>query len=238
METLNALVYWGGWDGHTPRETAARFAQALDEQGFEVDIEDNTRALADPDRLARYDLIVPCWTMASPEDITPDMVNNLSAAVKNGAGLAGVHGGMGDSVHHSLTYQWMVGGQFVGHPHVGDYAVRVANHTHPAMRGLPAAFAYKSEQYYMLVDPDINVLAVTDYCWNDELVAMPVAWTKRWGKGRVFYSALGHVAQEFETYPFVLDMTVRGMVWAALGETADDDDESGPPSGCGCGHAH
>ena len=43
---------------------------------------------------------------------------------------------------------------------------------------------------------------------------MPVIWTKKWKEGKVFYSALGHVAEEFTTYPDVLEMTLRGIEWA------------------------
>ncbi|MBU6290268.1 MAG: ThuA domain-containing protein, partial [Chloroflexi bacterium] len=47
-------------------------------------------------------------------------------------------------------------------------------------------------------------------------VDMPVTWTKRWGRGRVFYTSLGHVASVFDV-PQVLPMLVRGLVWAAEG---------------------
>ena len=85
------------------------------------------------------------------------------------------------------------------------------------MKGLPVAFPYKSEQYYMGVDPAIKVLASTKYEPAHEIV-MPVVWTKMWGKGRVFYSALGHRFEEFQQYPHVLDMTLRGLIWAAKGK--------------------
>ena len=42
-----------------------------------------------------------------------------------------------------------------------------------------------------------------------------MTWIKDYGKGRVFYSALGHEAEEFTKYPEVLAMTVRGLLWAA-----------------------
>jgi type 1 glutamine amidotransferase len=43
---------------------------------------------------------------------------------------------------------------------------------------------------------------------------MPVVWKRRYGKGRVFYSGLGHSAKEFET-PQVNDIFARGAAWAA-----------------------
>ena len=44
---------------------------------------------------------------------------------------------------------------------------------------------------------------------------MPVVWVKTWGRGRVFYSALGHLPREFVDYPAVREFTVAGMLWAA-----------------------
>jgi hypothetical protein len=67
----------------------------------------------------------------------------------------------------------------------------------------------------MLVDPGVNVLASTLYDYDGQCVVHPVVWTKRWGKGRVFYSALGHAAKEFNRYPKVREMTVKGFLWAA-----------------------
>ena len=211
---MKAYIYYGGWDGHTPKETSEIMAADLRGEDVDVTLEDHPRTLLDKDRLAAFDLIIPFWTMGTPEAITGDMVGNLSEAVKGGAGLAGVHGGMGDSVRHSHHYQWMTGGQFLDHPFTGDYIVRVVNHDHPATAPMPKAFHYKSEQYYMAIDPAIHVLAVTDYPWNGEIVEMPTIWHRMWGKGRVFYSALGHVAQEFHDFPAVRAMTLRGMMWA------------------------
>jgi len=45
-------------------------------------------------------------------------------------------------------------------------------------------------------------------------VVMPVTWTKKYGKGRVFYCSLGHVAKVFDI-PEALTMVTRGMLWAA-----------------------
>jgi type 1 glutamine amidotransferase len=85
------------------------------------------------------------------------------------------------------------------------------------MKGI-GDFDYRSEQYYMHVDPSNEVLATTTFTgehapWIDGVV-MPVAWKRRHGKGRVFYSALGHVASEFQV-PQMRKILERGMLWAA-----------------------
>jgi type 1 glutamine amidotransferase len=43
---------------------------------------------------------------------------------------------------------------------------------------------------------------------------MPVVWKRQWGKGRVFYSSLGHVAVDFDV-PEAREIQRRGMLWAS-----------------------
>ena len=150
---------------------------------------------------------------ARPSD---EQIANLVNAIRDGVGLAGSHGGMGDAFRGKLDYEWMVGGHFVGHPHVGDYEVRVteAGQRDPIMQDAPTSFLYNSEQYYMMMDPAVEVLAETTYLYEDSNCIMPVVWKRNWGKGHVFYSALGHHMQEFTDHPHVLDLTIKGLLWA------------------------
>jgi uncharacterized protein len=208
----SALILWGGWDGHTPKETAEVLAGELKANGFRVQLENSLEPLADAKKLKRYSLIVPVWTMG---ELSSEQWAGLNEAVLSGVGLAGVHGGMGDAMRGHVEYQWMCGGQFVGHPHVGDYFVSLTSARSPITKGMKKRFKYNSEQYYMIVDPGIRVLADSVYRYEGQKVTMPIVWTKTWGKGRVFFSALGHVANEFEKYPEVRAMTTRGMLWAA-----------------------
>ncbi len=207
-----AIILWGGWDGHEPRQTAETFREDLAANGFEVRVENSLEPLADADALKAYDLIFPCWTM---DKLSPEQGKGLHEAVRSGCGLGGVHGGMGDAFRGNTEYEWMVGGHFVGHPHVGEYSVRLTEVSHPITEGLPCEFPYNSEQYYMLVDPAVTVLADTLYTYEGRRCRMPVVWTKSWGRGRVFYSSLGHKPKEFLDFPHVRAMTVRGLLWAA-----------------------
>lgn len=206
------LFLSGGWDGHHPEKIVRLFADDLSAHGLAPEIVTSLEPLADAEKLRDYALIFPCWTMGRLE---PAQEKGLVAAVRSGVGLAGIHGGMGDAFRGCLDYEWMVGGHFVGHPHVGDYAVRVTDHVDPITRGLPEVFPYRSEQYYMLVDPAVHVLAETDYRHDDRVVRMPVAWKRSWGAGRVFYSSLGHAPDEFEKFPAARRLTVQGCLWAA-----------------------
>ena len=207
-----ALIIQGGWEGHDPAAIAQFLADKLEHEGFTVTVSDTLETLNDTEALAAYDLISPNWTMGQ---LTPEQSANLLAAIQDGTGLGGLHGGMGDAFRGNLKYEWMVGGHFVGHPYVGEYTVEVKDTTHPITRGLPDSFTYESEKYYMLVDPGITVLADTEYTHEGRTFKMPVIWTKQWGQGRVFYSALGHKADELTKYPAVAEMMFNGLKWAA-----------------------
>jgi type 1 glutamine amidotransferase len=212
MPPKRALFIAGGWSGHVPEQCAGIFSDELKAAGFITRIETTLDHLAEAEELKTYDVIVPCWTMGQ---LTPEQSKGLIEAVRSGVGLAGFHGGMGDAFRGNLNYEWMVGGHFVGHPYVGDYTVNIRDTSHVITAGLPVSFAYKSEQYYLLVDPGVHILADTAYTYEDRTVIMPVAWAKHWGKGRVFYSALGHAPSEFTDFPVARTLTTQGLLWAA-----------------------
>jgi type 1 glutamine amidotransferase len=210
-----ALIVWGGWAGHEPEQGARVVEGMLEEAGFKVYLENTTEAFADPG-IAELSVIVPIFTMSK---IEREELDNLTRAVRGGVGLAGYHGGMGDAFREAVDYQFMVGGQWVAHPgNVIDYTVEITKPEDPIVAGLPLSFPYRSEQYYMHVDPSNEVLATTRFtgehaAWIDGVV-MPVAWKRRHGEGRVFYSSLGHVAREFEV-PEMREIFRRGLLWAA-----------------------
>ncbi|MES2309700.1 MAG: ThuA domain-containing protein [Verrucomicrobiota bacterium] len=208
----NILFISGGWDGHQPENIVQIFKDALQSHGLKSEISTSLEILDHPEKLKSFDVIFLCWTMGS---LTPEQTKNLIETIHSGVGLAGIHGGMGDAFRGNLDYEWMVGGHFVGHPYVGDYKVRIVNTTTPITQGIPSFFDYHSEQYYMMVDPSIQVLAETDYTFEDKTFTMPVAWIKSWGKGKVFYSALGHAPEEFSKHPLSLQLALQGILWAA-----------------------
>ncbi len=206
---MKALIVQGGWQGHEPKQVSEILATALGRGGLEVEISDTLDSYLDADKLGSLDLIVQLWTMGQ---ITAEQWSGLNQAVKAGVGLAGVHGGLGDSFRANTDYQFMVGGQWVAHPGgIVDYTVNITDHADPITAGL-GHFQMHSEQYYMHVDPSNHVLATTTFEMN--ACTMPVAWKRTWGKGRVFYSSLGHVAADFDV-PEVLAIAERGMRWAA-----------------------
>ncbi len=212
-----ALVSWGGWEGHEPEECAGIFESVLKAGGYDVETTTTLDVYQDDKKMKSIDLIVPIWTMGS---ITPEQEKGLLKAIKSGVGIAGWHGGMADSFRNNTEYQWMVGGQWVAHPGgIVDYTVNIVKGNDPIVAGL-SDFRMHSEQYYMHVDPGNEVLATTiftgkhgDSPWVAGTV-MPVVWKRMYGKGKVFYSSLGHVAGDFDI-PETKEIVRRGMMWAA-----------------------
>jgi uncharacterized protein len=210
-----ALVVWGGWEGHEPKQCVDIFVPWLKEQGFEVEVSNTLDSYLDAAKLKSLDLIVQSVTQAA---ITPEQEKGLLEAVRGGVGLAGWHGGLADSFRSSVEYEFMVGGQWVAHPGgIIDYEVDISAPNDPITRGL-TGFKMHSEQYYMQVDPGNKVLATTTFSGQSapwiKGVVMPVVWKKHYGKGRVFYTSLGHVAADFDV-PQVREIVKRGLLWAA-----------------------
>jgi len=213
--TASALFIGGGWEGHEPERCVHFIAPLLEAAGLDVAVTDSLSSLDDADALMRFDVIVPCWTMGQ---LTPGQEAALLQAISAGAGLAGWHGGMGDAFRTAADYQFMVGGQFVAHPGgIIDYRVRITDRKHPITRGLED-FDVRSEQYYMHVDPSNTVLAETVFSGEHASwiagCRMPVAWTRAYGEGRVFYCSIGHNCDDLRV-PEVNEMIRRGILWAA-----------------------
>lgn len=165
-------------------------------------------------------LIVPVVTMA---EITPEQRDPVLHAVSDrGVGLAGCHGGMCDAFRNDTEWQFMTGGQWVAHP--GNDGVRYGVNLvpgHEITNGL-GDFEVATEQYYLHVDPGNHVLATCEFPHPDHggphganPCRMPVVWTKTYGKGRVFYNALGHQANVLEAQT-PRELMRRGFLWAAL----------------------
>lgn len=215
LKGKKVLFVYGGWEGHDPVPSRDLFVPWLKSEGADVTVSDSLDIYLDEDLMSSLDLVVQIWTMGQ---ITGDQEKGLLNAIRNGCGIAGWHGGLGDSFRNNVEYQFMVGGQWVSHPGgIIDYRVNIIDHDDMVTRGL-ADFDIKSEQYFMHVDPNVKVLATTTFTdehanWIGGAV-IPQVWKKYYAKGRVFYSALGHVIGDFEVHE-VLEMQKRGIRWAA-----------------------
>ncbi|WP_082063442.1 ThuA domain-containing protein [Draconibacterium sediminis] len=215
LKRKKVLYVYGGWKGHEPKESVDIFVPWMRSEGAEVTVSDTLDSYLDEELMNSLDLIVQIWTMG---EISKEQEKALLAAVKRGVGLAGWHGGIGDSFRNNVAYQFMVGGQWVAHPGgVIDYSVKITNKSDSVTKGLKD-FDMHSEQYYMHLDPNVKVLATTEFSaehaeWIDGCI-MPVVWKKYYGEGRVFYSSLGHVMKDYDV-PEAFEIQKRGIRWAS-----------------------
>ncbi|SPF78443.1 ThuA domain-containing protein [Pseudoprimorskyibacter insulae] len=221
--TRTALIVWGGWEGHHPSAVAGIFRKILEGDGVAVTSVNSLEPFNDLETLCAYDVIVPVWTM---DKLPLEAAANVSDAVGRGTGLAGCHGGMCDAFRENVLWQFMTGANWVAHPG-GDgvkYRVTMGPNASPLTEGI-GDFDVESEQYYLHVDPANTVLATTrvpTVKWLHSAnppVDMPVAWTRRWGMGRVYYNALGHHPDVIASGP-AHEMLKRGLIWASHGRAA------------------
>ncbi len=211
------LFTYGGWDGHEPQKFVDYFTPWLKEEGAEVQAFPSLEPYTDKALMDSIDLVIQVFTMSK---ISKEQEKGLLEAVRvNGTGMAGWHGGMGDAFRENVEYQYMVGGQWVAHPgNVIDYDVKIVDHKDDVTKGLKD-FHMKSEQYYMHIDPNVKVLATTRFNgavnpWIDGAV-LPVAWKKSYGKGRIFYTSVGHNLAHVTEVPDAIELIKRGIKWAS-----------------------
>jgi len=217
------MILCGGWNGHEPRLVSERFKKFLEDEGFEVAVEESLEVLNDLSRLKGLDLFIPVWTMCN-EALPKPYFENFSEAIGSGVGLAGCHGGMCDAFRSNVLWQFITGANWVAHPGCDGvkHRINIIARTHHLTEGI-GDFDVSSEQYYLHTDAANEVLATTRFPtvkWyhsaNGE-VDVPQVWTRKWGHGRVFYNALGHHNDVFDI-PEAWELMKRGLLWAADGK--------------------
>jgi type 1 glutamine amidotransferase len=189
-------------------------------RGWNVFVTENA-ALFNPRQIGRFDLVV--FNSTSGDIFTPDQRAAFRAWLERGGGFVALHGAGGDP-HY--VWDWyvkaVIGAQFIGHPgrpkQFQTGRIRNVDRTHPATRPLPPEWRREEEWYAFDRVPSgssTHVLA-----WLDErsydppanqvMGEHPIVWTRCVGRGRIFFSALGHKA---ETYSEPLH---RAMIGGAL----------------------
>lgn len=207
MARIKTLVFAGGkihdfkGCGQAIREALAAQPDRFELTYLEDDLDGLVAALPD------HEVLVFFYTVG---EITDAQKDALLGWIASGKGYVGIHSAA-DSFRGCPEYRAMVGGHFVTHPRYRDYQVSVADLAHAITEGL-VEFMVRDEQYILDYDPRVHVLAAALHQGQ----AMPVAWTKPWGDGRVFYLALGHDAPACQNEMFRL-LLQRGTAWAGTG---------------------
>jgi hypothetical protein len=185
-------------------------------------------AVFNPAMLSRFKVTV--WNNTSGDTLNADQRTAFQNYIENGGGFVGIHAAGGDPHYDWPWYvQTIIGAQFMAHPLNPQFqraTVHVAEPADPIMAGVPAAWSRVDEWYSFKNNPrasGVQVLATLDentyspkLFWKDLRMGAdhPIIWKHRVGKGRVFYSALGHRASAYSEpeYVGVLD---RALQWSA-----------------------
>lgn len=203
-EPIKTLFLTGG-PIHNAKDIGDIVQKVMEKTGrFEITrVHEDLDALL-PERIAPYKLVVFYWTLG---DLTDAQRKGLLDHIAAGNGFTTFHSGA-DSFRTDDKYREMVGGYFVTHPAYRTYQVSVTKVDSPITRGI-TEFMITDEQYILNYDPNLTILANALH----EGKLMPVVWTKPWGDGRVFYSALGHDTKAVEQEMFQT-ILLRGALWS------------------------
>jgi type 1 glutamine amidotransferase len=182
--------------------------------GFTVEATDDP-ARIEAATLERFRVVVFLSTTGDPLD--PAQQAALRQWVEGGGGWVGVHAAA-DAFYGWPWYGELVGAWFKRHPAVQQATVRVTDRDHPSTRSLPATWSRADEWYDFRDNPRgrAQVLAVVDessYQGGGMGDDHPVSWCHQQGRGRSWYTALGHTRQSWSEAPF-LDHLLGGIRWA------------------------
>ncbi len=136
----------------------------------------------------------------------------LVAFVRGGGGLIGFHSAT-DTFHHWSAYKNMFGAEFSHHPPPSTQRVIVTDHSTPATRALPASFQIHEEFYIFVHDPRPHVHVLAELDTGPRGPDRPLVWCRRFGRGRVYYDALGHFSATWHNR-YQRALVSGGVLWA------------------------
>jgi len=205
-EKIRLLFVRGGgihdWKGLSPI-----LVEALDKTGdFDVTLTENLDDLK-AERIKNYNVVLFYCTGLKFTD--PEQEKGLCDFVRNGGGYAGIHCAS-DSFKRSDAYWELVGGRFAGHGG-GKYTVYICDREHPITKGLED-FEIHDETYRHNYHRNACIRCLVRMDRGKERQCM--GWIQHYGKGRVFYTGLGHGKSAW-TNPHFQRFVVRGLYWAA-----------------------
>lgn len=168
--------------------------------------------------LARYDGIVFLYTTGDVLDDIQQLA--FESFVRDGGGFVGVHSAT-DTEYDWPFYGELVVAHFADHPGVQPAMMDIEDRTHPAMASIPdGRWIVDDEWYNFTRNPrdvaGVRVLATVDeasYVGGTMGADHPVVWAHERLGGRVFYTAIGHVADRWND-PVFVDHVVAGIRWA------------------------
>jgi len=157
--------------------------------------------------------------------ISDEQKADLMNFIKSGKGFVGAHSAS-DTFYKWPEYGEMIGGYFDGHPWHQDVVIKVEDPKHPAVQHLEPSFKIKDEIYQfkefsrdrvrVLLSLDNSSVDVNKQGVKRADKDFALAWCRSYGKGRVFYTALGHRDEVWQDERFQKHL-LNGIRWA-MGE--------------------
>ena len=177
--------------------------------------------------LKRFDAVV--WNNVSGDVLTLAQRRDFKAYLEGGGGFAGLHGSGGD-----FFYDWdwyadtLIGARFKAHPMSPQFQaarLKVEDSKNPVVRGLQPEWTMTDEWYSFKTNPrqkGADVLVTLDERTYRPMAGKldlrmgdhPIAWTQCIGKGRSFYTAIGHRPESYSE-PNTNRLIEQGVAWAA-----------------------
>jgi type 1 glutamine amidotransferase len=192
---------------------------------FEAEVTQDAREIT-PERLASVDVLVFYTTGALP--ISAQAWAAVQARVAAGKlGFVGLHSATDTGWPYDgpgEAYTRFIGGRFAGHPWTQGTPIRVEtlDPDFPVVSMWPVGFDYAEEIYqHSDFDPArVRVLQTLDFAGTPlkRPYAVPIAWVRQVGKGRLFFSNLGHTPSTWDD-PRFRHQVVEAVKWTA-GRTA------------------
>lgn len=180
-------------------------------------------SLLSRDNLKQYDAVVFYTTGELP--VSDEQKAAFLDFIKSGKGFVGIHSAT-DTFYKWPEYGELIGGYFDQHPWHQDVTIKVEDRHHPATKHLESSFKIKDEIYQfkgfsrqrvhvlMSLDPGSVDLTLPAVHRADKDFA--IAWWRNYGKGRVFYTALGHRPEVWQSEMF--QQHLLGALRWAMGE--------------------
>ena len=208
-----ALLVLGGT--YHPFESCGDILKRLLEAGgqFEIESTENLDAFLD---LSGFDAVI-IYT-STRDDMTPEQEKALMDYVKAGGGLLGIHSATA-SFRSSDGYMEMIGCEFAGHDKVTDCLIEATDEADALVPRVSKQFSVVDEFYIMKRRTDAPLRVFHEGWWNFE--RHPMGYVRDYGKGRVFYTALGHNEGVFN-HPDFQDTVYKGLRYVTK------QDEAGP----------
>jgi type 1 glutamine amidotransferase len=177
-----SVLLLGDGGRHHPAELAKVLTPALAPAGIDITYTDDVQALL-PDNLAKYDALA---VFRDGGDLPARQEAALLDYVEGGKGLVAIHCAS-HCFRNSDRYTALVGGRSLRHAS-GVFRARILDAQHPAMRGVRSFESWDETYVHNQLADDIRVLMAREEAGGYE----PYTWVRRQGKGRVYYTALGH----------------------------------------------